>query len=166
MSYDPRVWLVWSNEHSAWWRPNAAGYCTNVLDAGRYTLEEAMEHCNTRSRLPGGKPPEEMRHIDDFLPTYPGLKPYVDAKRWMDELDPLLSVPPTTRTPADQFKESQELVHRFRDELMALRHAAVEFRQHAHYPHGGPDDSVSDEKKLAFIAAADRLRSALGEPKP
>lgn len=34
-------WLVWSNEHGAWWRANSAGYCTELLGAGIYTREEA-----------------------------------------------------------------------------------------------------------------------------
>jgi hypothetical protein len=169
MTYDPHVWLVWSNEHSAWWRPNAAGYCTNVLDAGRYTLEEAMEHCDTRSRDPQKDDPEVMVHVDKALRGEHGIPEYAHLKAWMDELDPLLWVPPTTRTPADQFRELKETADRFRMELIALRNAAVEFRRHAHYPHGYTQDggdSVSDTKKLAFIAAEDRLREALREPKP
>lgn len=67
MTPDPRVWLVWSREHRAWWRPNAAGYCTSVLDAGRYTLEEATDHCNTRSRDPQKDDPEVMVHMDEAL---------------------------------------------------------------------------------------------------
>ncbi len=51
-------YLVWSNEHTAWWRPNAAGYCTSVADAGRFTKEEAEDHASCRSRLPNGDPPE------------------------------------------------------------------------------------------------------------
>lgn len=33
--------LIWSHEHSAWWRPNAMGYTYDVSRAGAYTAEEA-----------------------------------------------------------------------------------------------------------------------------
>jgi hypothetical protein len=36
-------WLIWSNEHRAWWRPNGNGYCTLRKEAGRYTYEVALE---------------------------------------------------------------------------------------------------------------------------
>lgn len=35
-------YLVWSNEHRAWWRPNSAGYTTHVSAAGRYSRDEAI----------------------------------------------------------------------------------------------------------------------------
>lgn len=39
------VWLVWSNEHGAWWGPNHVGY-TRVIDtAGRYDQAEAEAIC-------------------------------------------------------------------------------------------------------------------------
>ena len=37
--------VVWSNEHSAWWRANSCGYVTEILGAGLYTLEEAEAIC-------------------------------------------------------------------------------------------------------------------------
>ena len=36
-------WLVWSNEHDAWWGPRWHGYFTNILAAGVYTKAEADE---------------------------------------------------------------------------------------------------------------------------
>lgn len=42
------MWLVWSNEHAAWWGPNRCHYYTDVSAAGRYTLEEAMEISKVR----------------------------------------------------------------------------------------------------------------------
>lgn len=38
-------YLVWSNEHSAWWGPNNAGYYSKIEAAGRYTREEALGIC-------------------------------------------------------------------------------------------------------------------------
>ncbi len=60
-----RDWLVYSNEHQAWWRANACGYTTDILQAGRYTKEEADGHAETRSRVKGQRPPEVARHISD-----------------------------------------------------------------------------------------------------
>lgn len=38
-------YLVWSNEHNAWWRPNRQGYTINRRVAGRYTRDEAISIC-------------------------------------------------------------------------------------------------------------------------
>jgi hypothetical protein len=35
-------YLVWSNQHGAWWRPNRRGYTSAIEEAGRYTLDEAQ----------------------------------------------------------------------------------------------------------------------------
>jgi len=39
-------WLVWSNEHGAWWRPGARGYTRLIADAGRYPRRVADRICN------------------------------------------------------------------------------------------------------------------------
>jgi hypothetical protein len=44
------AYLVWSNEHRAWWRAGSYGYSTALPKAGRYTREEALEIC--RRALP------------------------------------------------------------------------------------------------------------------
>ena len=46
-------WLIWSNEHNAWWAPNGRGYVQNRTEAGRYTLAEAMESCDYHGNPPG-----------------------------------------------------------------------------------------------------------------
>ena len=33
--------LIWSEEHQAWWRANSCGYTTSIRQAGRYPEEEA-----------------------------------------------------------------------------------------------------------------------------
>lgn len=38
---DPKEWLIWSNEHEAWWRPNHRGYTCIIEEAGRYSKAEA-----------------------------------------------------------------------------------------------------------------------------
>lgn len=36
------MYLVWSNQHRAWWRANSHGYTDNVKSAGRYSRAEAI----------------------------------------------------------------------------------------------------------------------------
>jgi len=38
-------YLIWSNEHGAWWRPNSAGYTSEIERAGRYTRAQAIDQC-------------------------------------------------------------------------------------------------------------------------
>jgi hypothetical protein len=35
------AFLIWSNEHHAWWRENESGYTQHIDEAGRYDLEDA-----------------------------------------------------------------------------------------------------------------------------
>ena len=54
-------WLVWSNEHQAWWRPNRQGYTVFVEAAGRYSHEEALDICRkARHGWERGVPPSEV----------------------------------------------------------------------------------------------------------
>lgn len=39
----PRQYLIWSEEHGAWWRPGKLGYTSSIKMAGRYNFERAME---------------------------------------------------------------------------------------------------------------------------
>lgn len=61
--------LIWSNEHRAWWRPGRCGYTTDIDQAGRYDRREAKRICRDAdigahfsSQL--GYPPEIM--IDEY----------------------------------------------------------------------------------------------------
>lgn len=38
-------YMVWSNEHRAWWKANETGYSQGMREAGRYTREHALEIC-------------------------------------------------------------------------------------------------------------------------
>jgi hypothetical protein len=53
------VYLVWSNEHRAYWG-QSGGYTTNWLTAGRFNREEAAERCTRRTWEPHKPPPEVM----------------------------------------------------------------------------------------------------------
>lgn len=38
-------YLVWSNEHRAWWGRDHTGYTTSLSAAGRYSRDEALRIC-------------------------------------------------------------------------------------------------------------------------
>lgn len=52
------LWLVWSNEHKAWWGPSSSGYRLKVEQAGRYTWAEALRCCESRTYSGEKMPPE------------------------------------------------------------------------------------------------------------
>lgn len=39
------MWVIWSNEHDAWWRPNRCGYTVLYREAGHYTYDQAIKIC-------------------------------------------------------------------------------------------------------------------------
>lgn len=45
---DMPLWLIWSNEHDAWWKPNSSGYTVKREQAGLYTTKEAEGICRAR----------------------------------------------------------------------------------------------------------------------
>lgn len=63
---ESKEWLIWSNEHRAWWGPARCGYPDDVDVAGRYTLAEARAICHSRHWADGRTPPETMIHIDEI----------------------------------------------------------------------------------------------------
>lgn len=38
---DARLFVIWSHEHRAWWRPARRGYTPVLAEAGRYSFDEA-----------------------------------------------------------------------------------------------------------------------------
>ena len=56
-------WLIWSNEHHAWWKANKCGYTKDVATAGRYLFDDAIEICRD-ARNTEGTPPETMIRED------------------------------------------------------------------------------------------------------
>lgn len=63
-------YLVWSNEHNAWWRPSSSGYTNHIANAGRYGRDEAMKICKganftfAKGQLPFEIPVLEQDAID------------------------------------------------------------------------------------------------------
>lgn len=55
------MYLIWSNQHRAWWRPNSQGYTTHLLSAGRYEKAEALSICSMgRDGWRDKEPPDEI----------------------------------------------------------------------------------------------------------
>lgn len=81
----PDAYLIWSNEHRAWWRPFRMGYTTQLLLAGRYPREIAMQICIDalpgNARLLGAMPEIPVLEADAcamaaaFRQRYPTVPP-------------------------------------------------------------------------------------------
>lgn len=78
------AYLIWSNEHRAWWGPGRRGYVKRIADAGRYSESAALEICT--NALPGRRGDEPLPEIpvpldlvtfilQRFSATYPGFDP-------------------------------------------------------------------------------------------
>jgi hypothetical protein len=39
----PVIYLIWSQKHNAWWRPDGWGYTDSIDDAGRFAEGEAVK---------------------------------------------------------------------------------------------------------------------------
>jgi hypothetical protein len=76
----PAEWMVWSNEHRAWWGPERCGYRQDPAQAGLYSLEEAADICRRADRragsyLPQSTPPETMCPASTAPTQAPGAAP-------------------------------------------------------------------------------------------
>ena len=78
-------YLIWSNEHRAWWGPGRSGYVRRIEDAGAYSRKTAVKIC--ADAIPGtskllGILPELPVRVEDaqlmmelFHGAYPGHDP-------------------------------------------------------------------------------------------
>jgi hypothetical protein len=54
-------YLVWSNEHKAWWRADSAGYASSILEAGIYSRADAIDISHgARDGWIAGRRPDEI----------------------------------------------------------------------------------------------------------
>jgi hypothetical protein len=59
--------LIWSNEHAAWWRPSACGYTKCRPEAGQYNLAEATRIVHEANfHLRDGEEPNETMVLADY----------------------------------------------------------------------------------------------------
>jgi hypothetical protein len=58
-------WLIWSNEHEAWWRPNEYGYTRDIQQAGKYPIEDARRICTKANTY--GKIEELMGPVPNWV---------------------------------------------------------------------------------------------------
>lgn len=50
------AWVIWSEEHGAWWAPGEHGYTRSLRDAGLYNEKRAREiMANANNYCPPGK---------------------------------------------------------------------------------------------------------------
>jgi hypothetical protein len=63
------LWVIWSEEHGAWWRPGSGGYTRSLRLAGRYT-EEAARHIEARANFPTLPPEFHEIAMPDPMPAF------------------------------------------------------------------------------------------------
>lgn len=67
-------YLIWSNYHRMWWRPDAAGYTLQLEKAGRYERGDAILRCRLRDQHYDSPLPEiPVRESDVLLVHAPSL---------------------------------------------------------------------------------------------
>ena len=85
------TYVIWSNEHRAWWGPDRRGYCSRLADAGRYDRESALGVCigARGGRRYNDNPSEVMVLFEDACLFWPDDKPeWREARaRWNAPLE-------------------------------------------------------------------------------
>jgi hypothetical protein len=74
-------WIVWSNEHRAFWNPDRRGYTQSIEKAGRYTKREAEAICananyRCNSTINVDTPPEICMPAPESLSA--AIEPFAD----------------------------------------------------------------------------------------
>jgi len=65
-------YLIWSEEHHAWWSRNKNGYTRSIFEAGRFTQKEACEIVKAGNQYldPTCDPPLNEIAIPDPIDEY------------------------------------------------------------------------------------------------
>jgi hypothetical protein len=71
-------YLVWSNEHSAWWGPDRCGYTRIIDNAGRYDRAAALSIAGTRD---GGWHVRKGNPDEIAIPEQDAIDQYADITR-------------------------------------------------------------------------------------
>jgi hypothetical protein len=69
-------YLVWSNEHQAWWGPDHRGYTRYITRAGRYSRDDALSIAGTRDggwHVRKGNPDEIAIPEQDAIDQYSAI---------------------------------------------------------------------------------------------
>lgn len=71
-------YVIWSDEHRMWWRPNRMGYTIEAPEAGVYPRSEALAIClKARDGWAPGRPPPEIPVAVADLPE--GHRPAIEG---------------------------------------------------------------------------------------
>jgi hypothetical protein len=78
---DSELFLIWSNEHGAWWGPAACGYVRRIADAGRYSHAQALDICTMAmagrvGREPLHEIPVRLVDLELMRQRFAGLYPH------------------------------------------------------------------------------------------
>jgi hypothetical protein len=85
-------YLLWSNKHQMWWRPDGRGYTEEITEAGAYTEARAVSAvtqsalCQDRTKVtlmvaapPGWVPPAD-EHVFGPGPLVDVLAAFIDSR--------------------------------------------------------------------------------------
>lgn len=68
------MWLIWSNEHGAWWGPNSNGYTRLFSKAGRYTEKQAKDITKNANIFFDKEPNEVALCVSNEYTTEPSFE--------------------------------------------------------------------------------------------
>lgn len=106
----PGQWLIWSNDHKAWWRPDSAGYTSVMADAGRFDTAKAFKVCRANDYRAGSTLDHDCQPAEMIYPAPPeptgthaekGGDAIANRKRSMDSEGPSATGASPVKIPCD-----------------------------------------------------------------
>lgn len=61
-------YIIWSNQHKSYWKPNSMGYSIDIREAGIYSLKEVIRICDGATYDWNNKIPNELPIQIESLP--------------------------------------------------------------------------------------------------